>query len=63
MRGTPGKYVYVKGIYLGRGINHIDRTVCCLDVEKNGGMSMIIIQEFTDSIRIKHLYIEFFMNL
>jgi len=27
MRGIPGKYVNGKGVYLGRGINHIDRTV------------------------------------
>ena len=34
MRGIPGKYANVKVIYLGRGINHIDRTACCLGVEK-----------------------------
>ena len=34
MRGIPGKDVNVKGIYLGRGMNHIDRTVCCLGVGK-----------------------------
>jgi hypothetical protein len=31
--GIPGKYVNGKRVYLGRGINHIDRPVCCLGVE------------------------------
>jgi hypothetical protein len=33
MRGISGKYVNRKRVYLGRGINHIDRTACCLGVE------------------------------
>ena len=41
--------------YLGRGINQIDKKVCCLGVE-NGGTGMINIQEFIDSKRIKFLY-------
>ena len=61
MREIPEKYVkeittLVWGFIWGGGINHfIDRKVCCLGVE-NGGMSMINIQEFIDSKRIKLLY-------
>ena len=43
------------GFYLGRGINQINRKVCCLGVE-NGGTGMINIQKFIDSKRIKLLY-------
>ena len=60
MRGIQEKYVkeittLVWGFIWGRGINQIDRKVCCLGVE-NGGMGMINIQEFIDSKRIELLY-------
>ena len=42
-------------------VNQIKRDVCCLYIEK-GGMSMVIIDSYIDSRRIKFLKHEFLLN-
>ena len=37
-------------------VNQIKRDVCCLDIE-NGGMSMVNIDSYIDSRRIKFIYV------
>jgi hypothetical protein len=36
-------------------VNQIKRDVCCLDIE-NGGMSMVNLDSYIDSRRIKFIY-------
>ena len=38
-------------------MNQIKRNVCCLDIENGGGMSMVNLDSYIDSGRIKFLYV------
>ena len=38
-------------------MNQIQRNVCCLDIENGGGMSMVNLDSYIDSGRIKFLYV------
>jgi hypothetical protein len=41
-------------IFIGK-VNQIKRDICCLDIE-NGGMSMVNLDSYIDSRRIKFIY-------
>ena len=66
MKGIPDKFkkeietLIWDFIWVGK-VNQIKRDVCCLDIEK-GGMSMVIIDSYIDSRRIKFLKHEFLLN-
>jgi hypothetical protein len=66
MKGIPDKFkkeietLIWDFIWDGK-VNQIIRDVCCLDIEK-GGMSMVIIDSYIDSRRIKFLKHEFLLN-
>ena len=38
-------------------MNQIKRNICCLDIENGGGMSMVNLDSYIDSGRIKFIYV------
>ena len=60
MKGIPDKFkkeietLIWDFIWEGK-VNQIKRDVCCLDIE-NGGMSMVNLDSYIDSRRIKFIY-------
>ena len=60
MKGIPDKFkkeietLMWDFIWEGK-VNQIKRDVCCLDIE-NGGMSMVNLDSYIDSRRIKFIY-------
>ena len=60
MKGIPGQFkkeieTLIWNIIWDGEVNQTKRDVCCLDIE-NGGMSMVNICSYIDSIRIKFIY-------
>jgi hypothetical protein len=50
-------FLYFKFACMKAKVNQIKRNVCCLDIENGGGMSMVNLDSYIDSGRIKFIYV------
>jgi hypothetical protein len=67
MKGIPDKFkkeieTLIWDFIWDEKVNQIKRDVCCLDIE-NGGMSMVNLDSYIDSRRIKFIYRVYFGRL